>query len=98
MSHLTPQIQDLLRKYDRTLKEQRNSSADRQMDMVDEDTNGLGHAHWMITRLFTQGHFWSQRKIGRWLGFIQGTMWTNGLLGIKSLRDDCRDLYPDMEP
>lgn len=57
----------------------------------------LSHLRWMILTLTTEGESWSTRKVCRWLGFIQGSMWSAGLIGIKALRDDSRDLYDGAE-
>lgn len=57
----------------------------------------LAHCRWMIRRLTDEGRSWSTRKVNRWLGFVQGVLWANGIHGILELRDQSRDLYPGSE-
>lgn len=55
----------------------------------------VGHLRWMIAEMLVRApkDGWSDRKVNRWLGFIQGTMWAFGFKGIVGLRDDSRHLY-----
>lgn len=50
----------------------------------------LGHVRWMcseVRRLVQEG---SLDKAGRWLGFIQGCLWSFGFYTIDQMRDDNR--------
>lgn len=83
-------IKALLYQYDDVLAEY---TVHRTPDMAGAEPNALGHLRWMIGLMLDEGEQWSDRKANRWLGFIQGTMWALGLVGIKKLRDQSRHLY-----
>ena len=38
-------------------------------------------------------HEFDKLKTNRWLGFIQGILWTTGCKGILELRDETRELF-----
>ena len=49
----------------------------------------LGHLRYMIQRLQSdEAKGWSLRKTNRWLGFIQGVLWSTYLRGLKDLRKE----------
>lgn len=53
------------------------------------------HTHWMCeeAQSFDDGE-----KAQRWLGFIQGVLWTRGICTIDELRDDVRGVIgPDAD-
>lgn len=60
-----------------------------------DDSIRLSHIRWMIHQMQDRvtKEEWSDRKINRWLGFIQGVLWCTKLRGILELRDESRDLY-----
>lgn len=62
------------------------------LDGLEDSTKQLNHIKWMIGQLL-ESEDWSDRKINRWLGFIQGVMWCNKLKGILQMRDESRHLY-----
>ena len=53
----------------------------------------LYHLKWMIDKMLDEAEDWSDRKVCRWLGFIQGILWCTKFRGILELRDESRDLY-----
>jgi hypothetical protein len=62
---------------------------------LQDDSIRMSHARWMIHQIQDRAmeEEWSDRKINRWLGFIQGVMWSTKTRGILQLRDESRDLY-----
>ena len=56
------------------------------------------HAHWMCLEipglLETPNGF---EKANRWLGFIQGVLWTSGVFSIDHMRDDNRSKQISLE-
>lgn len=56
------------------------------------------HAHWMCLEipglLETDNGF---AKANRWLGFIQGVLWTSGVFTIEDMRDDNRSKQVTLE-
>lgn len=58
-----------------------------------DDADQLGHLQWMIFTMLDEGKDWDEKKVNRWLGFIQGVLWTTKLRGILQLRDESRNLY-----
>lgn len=94
---MSDNVEELLAKYDQRLVE-------LQVDVREVDGRpatflaALQHLRWMIrqVRLRARRDGWSERKVNRWLGFIQGTLFVAGLTDIPSLRDDSRDLYSEV--
>jgi hypothetical protein len=81
----------LLKKYDRELA----VYTPQRVEEGTDDGNSLGHLRYMIERLLNEGSGWSDRKVNRWLGFIQGSLWRAGVRGISQLKDESRHLYPE---
>lgn len=56
------------------------------------------HGRWMIENMREKVDVekWSERKLNRWLGFIQGLLWSLGQRGLLDLRSDSRDLPDSM--
>jgi hypothetical protein len=82
-------VTKLLRKYDTELER----FTPKRVEDATDGQNSLGHLRWMISTMLEEGSTWSDRKVNRWLGFIQGTMWQAGVTGINKLRDESRHLY-----
>lgn len=93
---MTEPVIALLKQYDEFL-----ATFGVQPAKVDDRAPGsreaIGHLRWMIKEMGVRASKdgWSDRKVNRWLGFIQGTMWGLGYKGIAGLRDDSRHLYDD---
>jgi hypothetical protein len=93
---MTEPVITLLKQYDEFL-----ATFDVQPVKVTDRAPGaaraLGHLRWMIAEMLVRApkDGWSDRKVNRWLGFCQGTMWAMGYKGIVGLRDDSRHLYDD---
>ena len=51
----------------------------------------LNHALWMCTAIEEQMKEGKYGKAERWLCFIQGVLWMNGLCSIDEMRDDNRE-------
>ena len=54
-------------------------------------TNQLEHCGWMLQEI---GKMLAQNKIekcNRWLGFVQGVLWSQGLLTIDQMKEQNRD-------
>lgn len=49
----------------------------------------LGHIAWMCDTLLQEENF-DDEKLNRWLGFIQGALWSAGLCSIDDLRNDVK--------
>lgn len=62
---------------------------------LEDEKQQLGHVQWMIYTMLADAEKqdWSDRKVNRWLGFIQGVLWTTKMRGIVELRDESRHLY-----
>lgn len=87
---MNERVRALLQKYDDELS---RYTLRRVEDAA--EGNSLGHLRWMIREMLDHGDDWSDRKTNRWLGFIQGTLWQSGVIGILKLRDQTRDLYAE---
>lgn len=90
---MNERIARLLRQYDEEL----GRFTTKRIEDAADGENSLGHLRWMITVLLTEAERdgWSDRKVNRWLGFIQGTMWMAGVRGIQRLRNESRHLYDE---
>jgi len=53
--------------------------------------SSLQHAMWMCTAIEEQVKNGKCSKAERWLCFIQGVLWMNGICSIDEMRDDNRD-------
>jgi hypothetical protein len=51
----------------------------------------LNHALWMCTVIEEQVKDGKAEKAERWLCFIQGVLWMNGICSIDEMRDDNRE-------
>lgn len=63
------------------------------LDGLEDSANQLKHAKWMVGQMLNSADEWSDKKINRWLGFIQGVLWCNKIKGILQMRDESRHLY-----
>lgn len=63
----------------------RASTGNRAMDY----RRTLGHIAWMCDTLLQEENF-DDEKLNRWLGFIQGALWSAGLCSIDDLRNDVK--------
>ena len=93
---MNPNVRALLERYDQVLEANQVVA----VEVIDSVNIGgteayLGHLRYMIQRLLcdAESEGWSDRQVNRWLGFIQGVLWSEGIVGILSLRDDSRHLY-----
>lgn len=55
-----------------------------------DNWSGLPHTYWMILVCLEKKH--NIRKLNRWIGFIQHSMFFNGLATQSQLRSDSRNL------
>jgi hypothetical protein len=56
-------------------------------DILDDARHSLEHCHGMLDRM---DEFIKEKrfpKLNRWLGFIQGVLWTNGLVTMTDLKN-----------
>jgi hypothetical protein len=60
---------------------------------LEDEQIQLRHARWMVDEMLDEADQWSDRKVNRWLGFIQGILWCVKFRGILELRDESRNLY-----
>jgi len=94
---MNERVSALLTEYDQLL-ERRGIDWTPTVDRPNFDDGSrpmLAHCRWMIRMMRAEAGNWSERKTNRWLGFIQGVLWSNGIFGILALRDQSRDLYTD---
>jgi hypothetical protein len=95
-SPFNPKIIALLNSY---YKDLRDAGIDVACPVDDQcsgdDFKRLSHIMWMITKMLMEynSNTWSIRKVNRWLGFIQGTLWCMDQRGILAMRDESRNLY-----
>ncbi len=62
---------------------------------LQDNMKQMAHIRWMISQMVddTGPKQWSDRKINRWFGFIQGVFWCNKMRGISEMRGESRGLY-----
>jgi hypothetical protein len=93
---MNEKIQALMQLYDNTLTRE-NISRSKVENTATSEEQRLMHARWMLDEMqqnAVKGE-WSSEKVNRWLGFIQGVLWSSNLFGILALRDQTRNLYTD---
>lgn len=83
-------IRELLILYEKKLKEEFNCEPRRANHLksydFDEEAQ-LEHCYWMIVNIALFLSEEKKEKAMRWLGFIQGVLWTNGIYKIHELKD-----------
>ena len=60
----------------------------------------LTHLQWMCRKIALNAETWPATKVHRWIGFVQGGMIANGLLGLddaKKMFDSAKKDYPGIE-
>jgi len=59
-------------------------------EILDQAEVGLEHCHGMLDQMIEFVHKGKIEKAFRWLGFVQGVLWTNGIYTLSQLRDHNR--------
>jgi len=90
-------VDQVLRMYQKDLKEMGYISKRMDGDLQLSDFPGsrrpataLGHVLWMCAEALTWGEDRLEKKM-RWLGFIQGVLWTSAGYTIRELKKDNKD-------
>lgn len=63
---------------------------DTSLNVESGNTCIFEHCLWMCGEIERQVRIGDREKAMRWICFIQGVLWTSGLLSIDSMRDDNR--------
>ena len=58
--------------------------------LLDGEIHGLEHCHGMLDKMVGFVHDGKMEKAFRWLGFIQGVLWANGIFSLSDLKDHNR--------
>jgi hypothetical protein len=53
-------------------------------------TRNIRHVAWMLSEIRTQVEAHEVEKAMRWLGFVQGALWSYGWYGLDEIRDHNR--------
>lgn len=67
--------------------------ANTELFFSDTSNAGGDHMRWMLEQI-PEIHAADPEKAGRWLGFIQGVLWTTRYYTINELRDMTRESSP----
>ena len=59
-------------------------------DLLDRETHGLEHCHGMLDKMVEFVREKRMEKVFRWLGFIQGVLWTTRVYPLTNLKDHNR--------
>ncbi|MFA5157743.1 MAG: hypothetical protein WC451_00935 [Patescibacteria group bacterium] len=59
-------------------------------DLLDHAKIGLEHCHGMLDKMVEFVHEGRTEKAFRWLGFVQGVLWTNRAYTLTELKDHNR--------
>jgi hypothetical protein len=65
----------------------------RGTDLPAPDGTGAAHLRWMCATALESSHDWSEDKLSRWLGFVQGVMCARGQLTVDDEREFSRPLF-----
>lgn len=57
---------------------------------VSQQADRLAHLHWMLDEIESFLAVGSREKAMRWLGFIQGCLWADGLYTVAEMKDQNR--------
>jgi hypothetical protein len=83
------QILQAVQKYEKRLQPE-GIRPERCSKSPDSSVEALNHVSWMIGEIRKQVAAQETEKAMRWLGFVQGVLWTNGVFTIDEMRDDNR--------
>ncbi len=92
---MTPsKIAQVLTDYDNSLnkyaKENSTEGPNRWGDLAGDDSERISHAHWMVREAITFIAAGRIEKAHRWLGFIQGVLWSCGHFTIDQMKEHNR--------
>ena len=59
-------------------------------DLLEHVVIGLEHCHGMLDKMVEFVHEGRTEKVFRWLGFVQGILWTNRVYTLTELKDHNR--------
>ena len=59
-------------------------------DLLEHVEIGLEHCHGMLDKMVEFVHEGRTEKVFRWLGFVQGVLWTNRVYTLTDLKDHNR--------
>ena len=80
------QIHDVVRRYDVELAERGYLVGRADMALSPSSVGGLKHVRWMIAEILQLYEERSVEKDQRWLGFIQGVLWSYGVETIDDMK------------
>ena len=78
------QIQELLAAYQEQLLVEDANRSDQHL-LNPSHYQALQHVHWMVNEVMKTKNM-PEQKINRWLGFIQGVLWSTGKYNIYEMR------------
>jgi hypothetical protein len=67
--------------------------ATRGPDLPAPDGTGAAHLRWMCATALEASAGWSEDKLSRWLGFVQGVLCARGQLSVDDEREFSRPLF-----
>lgn len=82
-------VKAVAQSYDALLGELRHDAARWERPSVPDTRGQLSHARWMCQEVLSNPEF-SEGKAKRWLGFVQGVLWTTGVRTVEQMKDDNR--------
>lgn len=82
-------VKAVLRSYDAHLKELGHEAARCEKPSAPDTRSQLSHARWMCQEVLSNSEF-SEGKAKRWLGFVQGVLWSTGVRTVEQMKDDNR--------
>ena len=92
-------VEELLKKYDHEMFnlgvdpiQCKNYCGEIGAAGLQDDSIRMSHARWMVHQIQDRAEKenWELQKLHRWLGFIQGIMWSTKLRGIEELREESK--------
>ena len=89
-------IKDLLRLYENTVAKQGYPRRKCISGVARSADDRLGHARFMVDEITQRAEkeHWPEKDVARWLGFIQGVLWSENQFSIASLQDQMRAMIP----
>jgi hypothetical protein len=94
---MNERVQNLLQLYENTLA-QHGFMRRREEGNASTSERQLCHARWMLDKAMQDAgrEKWSEAKLDRWIGLVQGILWSNNVFSAPALEDHIKQL--DLAP
>lgn len=83
-------VLQVVQKYEELLSDEGYEPGRWEERAVPSSSEALSHVLWMLGEMRKHIEAQETEKVMRWLGFVQGVLWTTDVYSIDEMRDDNR--------